>query len=394
MNKPKQRPRVMEVITRLIRGGAQEVTVLIVLRLLREGYDVVFAHGPGDESLLKMLPKDHARLTRLYIPEFRRRILPFQDLMALYRLWSYMRKYPVQLIHTHTSKAGIIGRWAAHLAGVPVIVHSPRGSIYHPTYYPEIILNFFSMIERATASFTDKIITLNESEKVDYIRYRIAPPEKFTTIYSGIEMSRFIHLEKDVSRIKIEFGIPEGRPLVGYVSRMTPEKGHILCLDAFQRVIKEVPEAMLVLVGGGPLENEIRSEVQRRGLDNQVVFTGFQTNVEALLPIFDCCVQTSLWDGLPRAMVEAMVAERPVVATSVGGIPEIIHHQKTGILVPEKDAQAIAEGVVYLLKHPQKARELGQNGRRRMEEVFDVDLSVEKLFALYAALLSQKGILE
>ena len=391
MNSPsKQKPRVMEVITRLIRGGAQETTILIVRRLLKEGYQVVFAHGPGDESLLKMLPTDNPDFEALYIPEFRRRILPYYDFLAFWRIYRYLKKNPVDLVHTHTSKAGVIGRWAAHLANTPVIVHSPRGSIYHETYFNQTILNGFAFIERMTGRFTDMIVTLCESEKKDYLRYRLVPPEKFTTIYSGVEIERYVDCKVDIEKKKQELKLPSGVPLVGYVARLTPEKGHLLCLDALPAILKEVPEAKFVFVGGGPLENEVKKKVQELGVQKSVYLIDSRTDVQEVLRVFDCCLQFSLWDGLPRAMIEAMLAEKPVIATPVGGIPEIIHHQKTGLLIGEKDVSGLSRAVIELLQNAQKREILGRNARRRMEEVFDVDVSVEKLFALYEAMIASK----
>lgn len=386
----KSKPCIAEVITRLVRGGAQEGTLLITERLLREGYSVLLVYGPGDISMLDRLPKDNPDLTRVPIPEFRRRILPVWDFLALIRLTGVFLKYRPDLVHTHTSKAGILGRWAAKLAGVPVIIHSPRGSIYHETYFKETVLKLFAFLERWTAKFTEMIATLCESEKQDYVRYGIAPPEKFTTIYSGTEIKRYTQVRGDVEEKKRKLGIPPNCPVIGYVARMTPEKGHRLCLKAFQRVLGEFPNAVLVLVGGGPLETEVMGCVGQWNLEDKVMILGARKDVPEILRTFDCFIQTSLWDGLPRAMVEAMLAERPVVATSVGGIPEVIHHRKTGLLVQEKNAEELASGVIEILRDPILAQELGKNARKRMEEVFDIDASVDKLFSLYESLLKKR----
>jgi len=391
MNRDAGKPRVMQIITRLIRGGAQEATLLIVQRLLKENYSVVLAHGPGDPELLKRLPQNHPDLEFLFIPEFRRRILPVYDLLAFWRLWRYLKKRPVDLVHTLTSKAGMLGRWAAFFAGSPAIVHSPHGSIYHPVYFNAPALNFFAALERQTARFTDKIVTMCESEKKDYLRYRIGSPEKFTTIYSGVEVERFIGRTVDTALKKSELKIPDGRPVIGYVARMTPEKGHGLCLEMFQRVLKAMPEAVLVLVGGGPLETQVRKRIRQMELEQSVVLTGPRSDIPEILKTFDCFVQTSLWDGLPLAMVEAMLAERAVVAAAVGGIPEVIRPGKTGMLVSEKDAAGMAAAVLGLLKNPETGRELGRQARRQMEEVFDVNASVEKLYALYDAVIELKN---
>lgn len=384
------KPHVVQVITRFIHGGAQEVTLLIVHRLLKEGYEVTLAHGPGDESLLKRLPRENPHFHDFYVPEFRRRILPHWDFLAFLRIYRYLKKHRVQLVHTHTSKAGILGRWAAKLAGVPVIIHSPRGSIYHETYFSEPVLKFFAWLERQVSRFTHKIITLNESEKADYIRYKIAPPSKFTTIYSGIEVKRYLHPAWSSVQGRQSLGISEGIPLIGYIARMTPEKGHSLCLKAFKRVLQRFPESKLVFIGNGPLEADIRSETKALGLDSNVIFAGMKSDVENYYPMFDCCVQTSLWDGLPRAMVEALVAKRPMVATAVGGISELLIHEKTGFVVPPKDEKAIAERVCQLLENPELAKQFGERASKHMQEVFNVDVSVEKLFSLYEAMIMKE----
>lgn len=385
------KPRVMEIITRLVRGGAQEVTLLITRRLLREGYPVVLAHGPGDGSTIERLARDHPNLEILYIPEFRRRILPVHDLIALVRLVRYLKTHPVQLVHTHTSKAGMIGRWAARLAGVPVIIHSPRGSIFHPVYFGRPMLWFFSFMEKITAAFTDKILTLCESERQDYLARSIAPAEKITTLYSGVEVDRYRAVRVDVERKKAELGIPAGRPVLGYAARFAPEKGHELCLSVFRKVAERIPEAVLVLAGEGPLEAMVRRRVLEFSLEDKVVMIGYRLDLAEVLQIFDCFIQPSIWDGLPRAMIEAMLGQKPVVATAVGGIPEIIHHGKTGMLVPAGDIEGLAAAVVEIFCDPEIGRALGRNARRRVEEVADIDASVEKLFSLYESLLWEKS---
>lgn len=382
--------RIMHVITRFIWGGAQEVVILLVRRLMDAGYHVVLVHGPGDERVLKMLPKDHPNLEFFLIPEFRRRILPIHDAITLFKMWRYLKQHPVDLIHTHTSKAGFLGRWAAHFAGVPMIVHHPRGSLYHETYYPLFFLKMLAFVERQAARFTDKFITLAESEKKDNVRFGIAPAEKFITIYSGVEVKRFVDIRIDVAKKKKQLLIPENRPVVGYVARMAPEKGHMLCLKAFSKVLREIPEAVLVLVGGGPLEKKVRSKVKGHGLEDKVVMTGLRWDIPEIVQTFDCSLQTSLWDGLPRAMIEVMLGEKPMVATAVGGIPEIIEDGKTGILAPERDADALARGVVKILRNPEWGRELGRNARWRLEKMINVDDSAKKIMAVYDSLFEMK----
>lgn len=380
----------MIVITRLIRGGAQEATIQNILGLLKKNYHVVLAHGPADASMLRLLPEKNPNLELLYVPEFRRRILPIHDLFAFVRLFRYLRAHPVDAVHTQTSKAGIIGRWAARLAGVPIILHSPYGSIYRPIYHTEPLLRLFAWLERRTALFTDKILTVCDDEQKDYLRYGIARPEKFHTIYTGLAVKKYLDAHVDVRAKKKELGIPPDRWVIGYVARMTPEKGHLLCLAAFQKIVKEIPEALLVLVGSGPLENQIRGEIEKLNLRSHVLLSGFRTDIPEILPVFDCFIQASLMEGLPLAMVEAMLMQRPVVAAAVGGIPEAICDRKTGLLVSENNSDAIAEAVLYLRRHPNEASQMALNGKMFALQTFDIHLSVDRLAEIYEALAAKK----
>ena len=386
-----QKPRrIMHVITRLILGGAQEVVALMVRRLVKEGYQVILVHGYGAKEVKELLPSNDPNLEIHYIPEFRRNIDPISDVIVFLKLWKLMKKTKPVLVHTHTSKAGILGRWAAKFAGVPILIHHPRGSLFHPSYYPAWFLQILALIERITARITDKMITVSESEKQDYVRYQIAPAEQYVTIYSGVEVARYTDVKVDIKAKKAELGIPEGRPVIGYIARIVPEKAHWLCLQAFSKVLEKIPNAFLVLIGSGPLENEAREIIRKSKLENNVIMKGMRRDIPEIIQTFDCCVQTSLWDGLPRAMIEAMLAEKPVVATHVGGIPEIVEHNQTGILVPEKDVEAIAQGVIRVLEDPGFGKRLGQNARRKLEGIIDSEISIRKILALYDELIQQK----
>ena len=379
--------KVLHVITRFIAGGAQDVTLIMVERLVQRGFDVVLACAP-EKKRVEEARKRGVKIA--LIPEFRREISPLNDLKAFFRLYCLIRKSKFHIVHTHTSKAGILGRLAARLARTPIVIHSPHGSIFHRTYYNKFVLFLIALIEKFAALFADKIVPLSEGGRRDYLRYRIAEPEKYVTIYSAIELDCFSRVRVDITGKKEELGIPPGAPVVGLIARLSPEKGHGLCLEAFSRVLSVIPEAILLIVGEGSLEKDIRMKVNQLGIEKNVIVCGYRSDIPEIVQILDVSVHPSLWDGIPRSMVEAMVSGKPVVATAVGGIPEVVIPGKTGLLVPARDREALAEGMVRLLKDRELAERLADAGLKRVRRMFDSETMVEKLVKLYCELIEDK----
>jgi glycosyltransferase involved in cell wall biosynthesis len=294
------------------------------------------------------------------------------------------------IVHTHTSKAGILGRLAARMAGVPLVVHTPHGHIFS-SYFSSIETRVFIWLERIWAIFTDRIITLTEGCKRDHVRLHIARPEKFVTIPSGVDPQRFSNHDPALPQhIRERLKLPLKGRIIGTVARLDPIKGIPYLLEAVKRLIPRHPDIHCVIVGDGVLRRELECFVQRLGLQPRVTFLGLQDDVPQLLSLMDVFVLPSLNEGMGRVLVEAGLMAKPIVATNVSGIPDLVTHDYTGILVAPKDSQALAEGIREMLEDSVKAQRLGQQARMRMLAGFTVQDMVAKIDALYKEVAREK----
>lgn len=383
--------RVLHVITRLTPGGAVEVALNLCSGLKERGFQVELAGAPDPrtaETVRKMGIPFHP------IPEFRREASPLYDLWAFLRLFRLIKDGSYQIVHTHTSKAGILGRLAARLAHVPVIVYTPHGSIFRPTFFGLPKRWFFALIERLAARWADKIIVLCQSEVRDYLSHGIAPREKYVVIHIGINPDRFRQVQVNVARKKQELGLPEDSFVIGIIARLSPQKGHFGALEAFQKVHKEIPDAFLLIVGEGELEEAIRQRVTSMGIEDRVVMTGYRKDIPEITRILDISFNPSLWDSSPRSILEAVVCGVPVVATAVDGIPEMVSDGETGLLAPVGDTEAMAHCILRLKRDEKLRKRLTVMAGKRVQELFaPPSQTVEQMVQLYLKLLTEKGFL-
>ncbi|MEK7449978.1 MAG: glycosyltransferase family 4 protein [Planctomycetota bacterium] len=395
-----QRIKILQVITRLVEGGAADhvlslcanFSLLRSINSARDRFDLTLAGNQAAGGYQGKI-RD-ARIKFFPVTSFRREISPFNDLKAFWSLYQCIKKEKFDIVHTHTSKAGILGRLAARLSGVPVIIHTPHGSIYHPTYYSRIPLFFFSLLEKAASRFTDRIIVLSEREKEEYLNYRIAPPDKFLVIRGGIDVEKFIPVPSPAGKVSInitakkkELGIPADGLVVGNIARLSPEKGHLFCFEAFKRVVETIPNVYLLIVGSGPMEGLIKRRINELNLTEKVIMTGYRSDIPEILPVLDVSVHSSCWEGLPHAMVEAMLAGRPVVATDAGGMREAHIPGETGLIVPVNNPSALAEAMIRLLKDKALAQRMGQSARERAKQMFNLEKMIQKHRELYEELM-------
>jgi len=378
--------KVLHIITRLIVGGAQENTMLTAGMLDRTHFDVDVLSGPQTGSEGSLIEEVRAWGIPLTIePTLVRKINPFKDLPAIAALVRCIRRGGYTIVHTHSSKAGILGRWAARLAGVPIIVHTVHGWGFHDRQHP-VVRRCFIWLERITASITDRLIAVSPRNIEKGLAVGIGRPEQYVTIRSGIELERFMQPGVSSRAVRGELGILDDVPVVGTVTRFSPQKAPLDCVRAMAIVVQEIPEARLVMVGDGPLREEVERLVRELGLGERVMLTGLRRDVPQLLTAFDVFILPSLWEGLPRVLPQAMAAGLPIVATDADGNAEAVAEGVNGYLVPRGDVAALAERVVRLLRDPALCSRMGQAGRERVME-FGVHKMVEDIAALYEALL-------
>ena len=374
---PGRRLKVCHVITMLELGGAQQNTLHTVAHLDRSRFAPELITGPG--GLLDGEAQQIPDLAVTFVPELVRPVRPARDARALLTLARTFRRTSPDIVHTHSSKAGILGRWAARLAGVPAVVHTIHGYGFH-VEQGRITYRVFRGLESATARITTRFVAVSRADLTAGIESRLFPREKVVLIRSGVPLREF-RTAPD-RRVRSELGVPPAAPLVGMVACLKPQKAPLDFVRLADAVRHRVPSAHFVLVGDGVLRPAVEAEVARLGLDAHLHLLGWRRDVPAILGALDIFVLTSLWEGLPRAIPEAMASGLPVVATRVDGVPEAVSDRVTGYLAAPHDVETLADRVVFLLEQPSEARRMGEEGRSRVGE-FDIDDMVRRQEDLY-----------
>jgi len=374
-------------------GGSAQNTLLTCLKLSRK-YEMVLVCGLSQESNMSDSESqavdrqiDDARVNGVKIvsiPSLLRRISPVHDTRALYDLVRIIKTEKPDLVHTHTSKAGILGRVAAKLAGVPNIVHTPHGHVFFGHFGP-IFSRIFRWIERLFAPLTDRVVVLTDGESRDYTDLNVYPKNKHVKIHSGVDIEKFKQMTNSAVEKKRSLGLDQNGLVVGFIGWLLPIKGPMHLLKAMEDVWQEYADTILVYIGKGDLDVDLRAEALKTGANGRVNFLGWRNDIDKIMPIFDILVLPSLNEGMGRVLVEAMAAGKPLVASNVGGIPDLVKHDFNGLLVPPGDEKALASSIKQLISNPQKAKMMGQCGRKLCNQ-FSLEAMVEKIDLLYQEL--------
>ena len=387
--------KVLHMITHLGVGGALDNTLLTVRGLSRDRYKVHLAAGelaPGEVYTdWKARGREYSDALFLF-PDLRRPIHLGRDLRALKQITDFIREQNYDIVHTHCAKAGVLGRIAARRAGVPLVVHTchafgwqvaraySSGWLKHTSSVKKWV---YVILERYVASLSDMLITVAELNKHEALALNLAPKEKITTIYSGIDLSRF-NINSDRNKSCSGLGLDPNRPVVGTIGRFSIQKAPLDFVKAAKLALRRKPDAQFIMVGDGPLISEVQKAI---GEEQRIKIYGFLDNVPEILSILDVFVMSSLWEGLGRALTEAMIMSVPVAATAVDGVPELVDHEMTGLLSAPRDPGQLAENIVWLLNHPEQARKMSQSARARVVPAFSAERMVEQIDALYETLL-------
>lgn len=379
--------KVLHIITRLCAGGAREVVLKIIGNFDKEKYDVTLICGPEDAEIGDA---EKGKIKIVIIPQLVRNINLVKDLTALIKLYFFMRRGKFDIVHTHTSKAGILGRTAAKLNNAPIIFHMPHGSIFHPIYFSRLSIFILSRIEKIAAFYTDKIIVGSDNEKDDFLHNGIGKEGKYAKIPYYFIQERVYNIRVDKQAKKKELNIPEGVSLLVNIGRLVPEKGHIFCLEAFRKALNEVPNTMLLIVGEGRIRRVIERKIVEFNLQKNVMLTGFREDALQMLSIADISLHTSLWEGTPLAIAEAMSLGKAIIATNVGGIPEIIKDGVTGILVQPQNTDELANWIIRLLNDRALLSKLGSEAQNYALARFKPKFIIEEINKLYDTYLMSR----
>jgi len=388
---------VVHIITKLELGGAQQNTLFTVKHLDRTSFDVLLIAGSGGiltEEALKL-----SDVTVHLIPELVREIGPLKDLKALIKIKTILKQLQRDqqkenrenagdiIVHTHCSKAGILGRWAAYLAGIRCIVHSYHGFSFN-VFQPPLLSAGYIFLERITSIITTKFIMVSKANIERGIHKKILMRDKVILIRSGIDIEKFQKAECAVMTKRKELAGSDEIPLIAMIACLKPQKAPLDFIKVANSVLQHTPEARFVLVGDGVLRPDVEQLIRQLGLDNKIGLLGWRRDIPEIMKCIDVLVLTSLWEGVPRVLPQAMASGVPIVATEVDGTPEAVQNGVNGFVLPPGDTEGIGEKIIYLITHPEKARTMGEKGKQLVDE-FDIWKMTHQQEQLYAELLQR-----
>jgi glycosyltransferase involved in cell wall biosynthesis len=386
--------KVAHVITRMIIGGAQENTLYNCVDLIqRYADDVVLMTGPsvGPEGRLLEQGRGEGVPVR-EIPHLRRAIHPVHDVRAYRELVSALREFKPDVVHTHSAKGGLLGRAAAWKLKVPAVIHTVHGAPFHP-YQPWLVRKFFAACERWAARRCHRLVSVADAMTELMVSEGVAPREKFTTVYSGMDVEPFLHAAEHRERIRRELQIPQDAIVIGKIARLFHLKGHEYVIEAASEVVRSHPKVMFLFVGDGVLRGELESAIRVRGLQAHFCFAGLVApqRIPEYLGAMDILVHTSLREGLARALPQALISGVPVVSFDVDGAREVVLSGQTGFLLPPKDVAGVGRGLRELVLDEGLRKKCGQTGREMFTERFRHQKMTADLRQIYAEVLSKSG---
>jgi glycosyltransferase involved in cell wall biosynthesis len=380
---------IVHVITRLIVGGAQENTLLTCEGLHGRGYQVTLISGParGPEGSLVERAR-HGGYRFIEMPELIRAVNPWYDARARRHLEIDFRHFKPDVVHTHSSKAGIVGRFAAHDAAVPVVVHTIHGMSFNRTQsWP--VRKLYAWLEWMAARRSHAIVAVADAMIEQSAAAGICPREKMTTIYSGMEVGDFTPTRYDRDAIRRSWGVSEGEIVVGTVARLFRRKGYEQLLPIMAAAARRDPRLRFVWIGNGAQRPEYETDLGRRGLSKRTTLAGLvlPERIPELLAGLDILAHTSQWEGLPRAVVQSLLMRVPAVAFDIDGTPEVVLDGRTGRLVRLGDTDGFVDALVSLADDAEARRRMGAAGRAHCLERFDWRRMVDALERLYHRLV-------
>ncbi len=384
--------KIAHIITRMIVGGAQENTLYTCLDLQRiHGDDVLLITGPAlgpEGDLLAKLDRAGEVRTQ-YIDSLRREIHPLRDWRSLRAMRQALREFQPEVVHTHSAKAGILGRVAAHALKIPAIVHTVHGAPFGP-YQGRGVRWFYQQCERYAARRCHALVSVADAMTDLMVEARIAPREKFTTIYSGMDVEPFLNSSQPRQRMRRELGFTEDQVVVGKIARLFHLKGHEFVIAAAKPLVEKYPHVRFLFVGDGILRAQYEREIAAAGLQSHFVFTGLVSpaRIPEMISAMDLLVHCSLREGLARALPQALLSGIPAVSFDIDGAREVVRTGETGFLLPPAEVKPLVLALGTLIGDAALRDRLGAAGRALCRERFRHQYMTEQLRALYLRILS------
>ena len=385
--------KVVHIITRLILGGAQENTLLTVEDQHHVWHDeVTLVTGPAIGPEGSLIERARAgRLDVRVIPMLRRAIHPLRDWQSYLEMLALLREIKPQIVHTHSSKAGILGRAAAWKLRIPV-VHTIHGSPFHQ-YQNRLVHDFYRRAERWAARRCDLLISVCDAMTEQYVAGGIARRQQFVTVYSGMEVEPFLNPPRPRDDVRRELGFRPEHIVVGKVARLFELKGHEDVIDAARLIVPQNQNVRFLFVGDGILRKRLEEQIARAGLANHFVFMGLvpPERVAELIAAMDVVVHASLREGLARVLPQALIAGKPVVSYDIDGAREVVLPGETGFLLPPRAVNDLAAAILQLAGDPQMRERLGLTGRAKFTDQFRHETMTIRLRETYERVLAARG---
>jgi glycosyltransferase involved in cell wall biosynthesis len=384
--------KVLHPITRLIVGGAQENTMYTAAMLDPQQFKAEIFSGPQTGSEGSLIDEVRQRSIPLTIsPHLLREISLLNDFQALVELTRYIHRNKFHIVHTHSSKAGVLGRLAAKLARVPVIIHTVHGWSFHDYMSPRT-RKLYILLERWAASFTDKMIVVAQRDIQKGLKENIGEVNKYQLIRSAIPLTEFDPELHNPEAVRKNLGIPPEAIIVGNIGRFSPQKNPLEWVRIAGELGRAFPEIFFLLVGDGPLHSQVENLLEEENIANRTILTGLRRDVPRLLSAIDIFLLTSLWEGLPRVIPQAMSMGIPVVANRADGTIEAIQDGITGFLCTPGDKSSIVSLLSELVHNPIKRQEIGRMGRDYALKEFDLYKMIHQIESIYYEQLAIKMI--
>ncbi len=388
--------RILRLIARLNMGGPALHVSYLARGLESRGYHTTLGAGAiarGESSMAFVA--DELDVEVVDVKHLHRELSPVFDTLSVQAIVKLIKRVRPHILHTHTAKAGAVGRTAALLAGEarpPVVVHTFHGHVLRG-YFDPARAAAFRTVERGLAKATTRLVAVSPEVRDDLVELGVAPADKFSVIRLGIDLdARIISGESDDSQLRRLFGVPDGAFVVGWIGRMTAIKRLPDVVAAFARLRERGVEAKLCLVGDGPDRELVERRAHELGVSRDVLFVGYQREVAPYYALFDALLLPSGNEGTPVVAIESLAAGTPVVATNVGGIPDVVEHGTDGFLTPVGEVEALAAALERLARNPELRIEMGRAGRARTLPRYRVERLVDDVDSLYRVLLAEKGL--
>ena len=378
-----RRYNILYVVTKLELGGAQKQALSLMRRLNNEEYNIFLF--TADVGLLMSEALAISGITVKRSRFIERPISPLKDLLALFEIYGFIKEKQIDIVHTHSSKAGIIGRLAARLAGVKIIIHTVHGWSFND-YQPFWTRLLYIWLERWIGGFTDRLIVVSRYDQEKGLSNNIAGKDRYSVIRYGIDYAEFSG-KQDAGKARQELGLNADDVVVGMVACFKPQKSPGDFVRLAGLINQSLPGVKFVLVGDGALRENIEDLISQYNLPNNMFLLGWREDIPEILSAIDVFALTSLWEGLPISVLEAFASHKPVVATDTGGVREVVFENKTGFLAPLGDVKAMAEKVKILLNDKSLRLKMGDNAHSSLGVSYRVDYMVNSTKDLYENLI-------